>query len=348
MFQFTTTNVINTNVDLTTGKPLWSAQKANSTTDSNGDTVVASPVASFNVKRVNNFKQPNVVHIYKSVYTSPELDKVTFNFGDITPVPKNGDGFRLSIYIRLSQSCQSSYYSNDMVFKGKPFSVEFSYKTDWSTTLKKLKETIEKYAILVYEKPLLKVSVSGNYLTIETTDEYQRLYQVDIERFDPEAYHGMGDYIVEKSINDLQKVTDKATLTGTEPGYFVGREGFGTYQWLLHNLRIPTTMRTRIYAMNSDETPIPGAKYNEYVIHYCVNRGILGDNAVGDTVTSMTTHVFYVNQTVAPQFEAALLEIAPAEGIVATIKADKGMQAGSPADVASLPEADDDDTEVGG
>lgn len=337
MFQFTTTNVINSDVDLTTGKPLWSAQKANAVTDSNGSTVTASPVATFNVKRVNNFKQPNVVHIFKSVYTAPEFDKVTFNFGDITPTPNNGDGFRLSIYIRLSQSCQSSYYSNDMVFKGKPFTVEFSYKTSWTETLKKLKETIEKYAILVYEKPLLKVSFSGNYLTIEATDEYQRLHKVDIERYDPKAYNGMGEYVVEKSIDDIAAVTDRATLTGTSEGRFTGREGFGTYQWLLHNLRIPTTMRTRIYAMNSDETPIPGAKYNEYVIHYCVNRGILGDNAVGDMVTSMTTHVFYVNQTVSAKFETALLEIAPAEGVVAVLKSDKGMQAGSPDDVDSLP-----------
>ena len=340
MFQFTTTNVINSNEDFTTGKPLWSAQEANSDTDIKGRPVNESSVACFNVKRVNNFKQPNVVHIFKSEYTAPQLDKITINFGDTTPVPKNGEGFRLSIYIRLSQSCQSSYYSNDMVFKGKPFSVEFSYKTDWETTLKKLKDTIEKYAVLVYEKPLLKVSVKETYLTIEATDEYQRLHKVDIERYKPEAYHGMGEYIVEKSIDNIIPVTDRATLTGTNEGKFVGREGFGTYQWLLHNLRIPTTMRTRIFATNSDETPIPGAKYNEYIIHYCVNRGILGTNAVGDMVKSMTTHVFYVNQTVAAEFEEALKVLAPAEGIVAAVKADKGMQAGSPSDVASLPPVD--------
>lgn len=338
MFQFTTTNVINSNEDLTTGLPLWSAQKANATSDSNGNEVKASTVASFNVKRVNNFKQPNVLHIYKSEYTAPELDKVVFNFGDITPLPKDGDGFRLSIYIRLSQSNQSSYYSNDMVFKGKPFSVEFSYKSSWKETLKKLKETIKKYAILVYEKPLLKVDCSENYLTIETTDEYQRLFKVDIEKYNPEAYHGMGEYVVIKSIEDLTKATSRDTLTKETEGYYVGREGFGTYQWLLHNLRIPTSMRTRVFAINSDENPIPGAKYNEYIIHYCVNRGILGDNAVGDMVTSMTTHVFYVNQTVADKFEEALNVIAPSEGIVNAIKAGKGMEAGSPADEDSLPE----------
>ena len=336
MFQFTTTNVINSNVDLTTGKPLWSAQKKGDTDEAGNE----YKVSSLNIKRVNNFKQPNVVHIYKSEYTAPELDKVTINFGDITPVPKDGDGFRLSVYVRLSQSCQSSYYSNDMVFKGKPFTVEFSYKTSWADTLKKLKDTIEKYAILVYEKPLLKVNISGNYLTIEATDEYQRLHKVDIERYKPEAYHGMGDYVVERSIDNIVTVEDKDTLTGTSEGRFVGREGFGTYQWLLHNLRLPTTMRTRVYAMNSDETPIPGAKYNEYIIHYCVNRGILGTNAVGDMVKSMTTHVFYVNQTVSAQFEQALLTIAPDEGIVAAIKADAGIQPGSPADEDSLPEVE--------
>lgn len=336
MFQFTSTNVINSNfeygytptgVDFEDRKhSLWSVEE-----DKLGN-------KSFHVKRVNNFKQSNVAHIFKSEYTAPELDKLTINFGDITPVPEEGKGFRLSIYIRLAQSLQSSYYSNDMVFKGKPFSVEFSFKKDWATTLDKLKKTIEKYAILVYEKPLLKVSVSGNYLTIEATDEYQRLHKVDIEEYKPEAYHCMGEYKVVKSIEDIPEVRDRATLTGTEEGYYVGGEGFGTYQWILHNLRLPTTMRTRIYAMNSDETPIPGAKYNEYVIHYCVNRGILGTNAVGDLVTSMTTHVFYVNQSVSDEFEAALNEIAPAEGIINAIIAGKGMEAGSPADKNSLPE----------
>lgn len=312
MFQFTTTNVINSQQDLTTGLPLWSLQKK---TEKDGTTTT-----TLNLKRINNFNKDNVVAIYKSEYTPSKKDKLTIDFGNIEdPELKNGDGFRLSIYIRLSQSLQSSYYSNDMVFKGKPFSVEFAYKNDWETTLDKLKKTIEKYAILVYEKPLLKVSVVGDCLTIEATDEYQRLYQVDIEKFDPKAYNGMGSYNVVRSIEDLPKIESingDEQLTGSNEGYFIGQEGFGTYQWLLHNLRLPTTARTRIYAMNSDETPIPGAKYNEYVIHYCKNRGILGTNAVGDLVKSMTTHVLYVNQDLlGKEPEGDLPEPAPGSNI---------------------------------
>jgi len=68
MFTFTTTNVINSNKDLTTSKPLWSAQDA-----------TEDKCASLNVKRVNNFKADNVIAIYKAEATDPELAKVTLD-----------------------------------------------------------------------------------------------------------------------------------------------------------------------------------------------------------------------------------------------------------------------------
>ena len=94
-----------------------------------------------------------------------------------------------------------------------------------------------------------------------------------------------------------------------------GKEGFGTYQWILKNLRLPTAARTSWTAINADEAPIIGAKYNEYVIRYCVNRGIMGGDAVGEVTKSLTTHVFYVNQSVSASFETALAIIAPTGGI---------------------------------
>ena len=75
-------------------------------------------------------------------------------------------------------------------------------------------------------------------------------------------------------------------------------------------------MRTRAFGVNLDENPIIGAKYNQYTIHYCADRGQLGLNAVGDTTKSTTVHVFYVNQSVASEFEEALAKIAPKDGII--------------------------------
>ena len=302
MFQFTTTNVINSNKDYTTGKPLWSAQ----------DAALDKP-ASLNVKRVSKFLGPNVVSIYKAEANDPEMAKVTIDLSQISGT--DGESYRLSVYIGLTQASQESRYANDLILKGKPFTVDFVWKTSAADVAKNLVKIINKYAVMVYGEKLLNVSCNGSCLTIEAVNEYQRFRKVNIEKFDKDAYRGRGEY---NPVRTLENLTEKpsAELTGAVEGYFVGKEGFGTYSYLLHNLRIPTAMRTRAFGVNLDENPIIGAKYNQYTIHYCADRGVLGTNAVGDTVKSVTTHVFYVNQNVASEFEAALGNIAPTEGIV--------------------------------
>lgn len=296
MFQFTTTNVINSNKDLTTGKPLWSAQEA-----------AGDKPASLHVKRVNKFIATNIVAIYKAEAHDAENAKVTLDFSQVNGTA--GDVFRLHIYVGLSQASQSSLYANDLQWKGKPFSVDFVWGASAVDTVTKLVKTINKYAAMVYNKKMLNVTNSGTYITIEATDEYQRFRFVNIEKFDADAYHGMGEYNVVRSLDDLTEADSNAEVTATAEGYFQGKEGFGTYPFLLHNLRLPTYARNRWLALNQDETPIVGAKYNQYTIYYCVNRGILGDNAVGDLVKSRTTHVFYVKQDLASDFEAALAKV---------------------------------------
>ena len=303
MFQFTTTNVINSNKDYTTGKPLWSAQEA-----------ALDKPASLNVKRVSKFLGPNVVSIYKAEANDPEMAKVTIDLSQINGT--DGESYRLSVYIGLTQASQESRYANDLILKGKPFTVDFVWKTSADEVAKNLVKIIDKYAVMVYGEKLLNVSYSGTYLTIEAVNEYQRFRKVNIEKFDKDAYFGRGEYNPVRTLDNLTKQASNAALTGTVEGYFVGKEGFGTYSYLLHNLRIPTAMRTRAFGVNLDENPIIGAKYNQYTIHYCADRGVLGTNAVGDTVKSVTTHVFYVNQSVASEFEEALTKIAPTEGIV--------------------------------
>ena len=242
------------------------------------------------------------------------MAKVTMDLSQIDG--KDGESYRLSVYIGLTQASQESRYANDLILKGKPFTVDFVWKTSAAEVAKNLVKIIDKYAVMVYGEKLLNVSYSGVYLTIEAVNEYQRFRKVNIEKFDKEAYFGRGEYNPVRTLDNLTKKDSNAALTGTVEGYFVGKEGFGTYSYLLHNLRIPTAMRTRAFGVNLDENPIIGAKYNQYTIHYCADRGVLGTNAVGDTVKSVTTHVFYVNQSVASEFEEALTKIAPTEGIV--------------------------------
>ena len=315
MFQFTTTNVINSNKDFTTGKPLWSVQEA-----------AGDKPASLYVKRVNKFLATNIIAIYKAEAHDAENAKATIDFSQVNG--SAGDMFRLHIYVGLSQASQSSLYANDLQWKGKPFSVDFVWGDSAADTVAKLVKIINKYSTMVYNKKMLNVTNSGNYLTIEATDEYQRFKFLNIEKFDADAYHGMGEYNVVRSLEDLPEADTNAEVTAAAEAYFAGKEGFGTYPFLLHNLRLPTYARNRWLALNQDETPIVGAKYNQYTIYYCVNRGILGDNAVGDMVKSRTTHVFYVKQDLATEFETALAKVGTVINVNKVGTADPGTLAG--------------------
>ena len=295
MFQYTTTTIINSNVDYTTKKPLWSSQT---------EYVEEGVIGSFNVKRHLKFLKPNVVAIYKAEAYDPTFAKATIDLSSIT---QNAGVFRIAMYIRLSGS-QNSYYSNDMVFKGKPLYIEFERKNGeaLAEVAKKVAAIAKKYMTMVYEQEIVKVSASDTKVVIDATDEYQLFTKVDLEWYNPDGgfqfcCNTAGGYELiasAKEANDPE-YDSKNTLVQ-------GKMGFGTYTYLLHNFRLPTAANTRWNKIIQDESPIIGAKYNEYIIEYCTNRGIMGGDAVGDITRSKTTHVFYVKQEVAPDFESGL------------------------------------------
>lgn len=116
----------------------------------------------------------------------------------------------------------------------------------------------------------------------------------------------MGEWTTLTSMKDMIEIaTGPADVTGAGM-YFAGREGFGTYDYILHNLRIPTSANSRWLSVHEDETPVPGATYVQYTIHQCAWRGPLGLNAVGQHVTSTTTHVLYVREDLVDDFELVL------------------------------------------
>lgn len=301
MFQFTTTNVINSDVDLTSGKALWSTQSEST----------ESP-ASFNVKRHLKFLKPNVLGITYAPYVEAKVPSATLDLSALTAPTEKDELYRIAMYIRLSDSA-NSYYANDLVFKGRPFYIEFVWKKDEdaSKVVERVKKMVKKFMLTVYETELVKVDVDGTKIILKGVDEYQRFTRVDIENYvDKDTCPVFGEFEVVAS-----------ALPDTDPDHdanFVisqGVEGFGTYQWVLKNLRLPTAARLSYGAVNADEAPVLGAKYDQYVIHYCVNRGIMGGDAVGEVTKSLTTHVFFVNQSVSDEFKKALEVIQPEKGI---------------------------------
>lgn len=267
MFQFTTTNVINSNFDVDN-------QDMNRWAWSDKDNV-------FTVKGVGSFKAENVKAIYKAPATDAEPAEMKINLAEGTSELEKGTTLRLSIYVRLTQADQSSYYANDYQYKGRPFTVEFPWLGDASETAKNLKKLIKKYGLMIFEKELIKTSVKDGLVTLKAVNEFQRFHSYKLEY-----------YIDSKEpFGEVWKEVEGAIEIVKE-----GKEAFGDYGWVLRNLRLPTSQHTRAFAPLAHEMPIPGAKYKQITIEYCVNRGPLGLNAVGDTVKSVTTHVFFVNE----------------------------------------------------
>lgn len=270
MFQYTNTIVLNSLKDVTTG--LGKIVK-------NSDNI--------EVRRVNKFLKSNVSAMYKRAASDPVIGKAEFTINNL------GVGiYRLKLYIRLSGS-QNSYYSNDFVFKGKPFVYEFkiaSSSTAAADVAKEIKRVIDKIQAFYGDK-YIKTEVAENKLIIHGVDEYQLFTEAKIQKLNTAANNPLTNEVFEDVIEG--KITKSV-------------EGFGTYTHILKDLRLPTIEARKFEAVNQEELPVPGAKYNQYIIEYKVDRGLFGGAAVGQQVTSKTTHVFYVLDSLATEFETDL------------------------------------------
>ena len=239
------------------------------------------------VRRVNKFLKSNVSAMYKRAASDPVIGKAEFT------ITNPGAGiYRLKLYIRLSGS-QNSYYSNDFVFKGKPFVYEFKIASNSTTATdvaKEIKRVIDKIQAFYGDK-YIKTEVAGDKLTIHGVDEYQLFTEAKIQKLTTAANNPL--------TNEVFEDVTEGTITKSV-------EGFGTYTHILKDLRLPTIEARKFEAVNQEELPVPGAKYNQYIIEYKVDRGLFGGAAVGQQVTSKTTHVFYVLDSLATEFETAL------------------------------------------
>lgn len=238
--------------------------------------------------------------------------------------------FRIVLYIRLRNN-NSSMYSNQWTFKGKPFVVEFK----GGTTAADLKDLIEKHELFQYGKRLLNVSTaagSGNNapddLVLTATDQWQFFATQD---------NGVGvqlEHLVKKSFSYVSGMDGEeweamegtkavsngvVTVTYSSPAATVvvnnGNEAFGDFAHIVKDLRLPTTANLRWEGIAqgdvfggepNDDKPMPMGHYTQYVIQYDVDRGVQQQTALGGLATSRTTHVFFVEAAAVSGFESIL------------------------------------------
>ena len=306
MFKYSVTSVINTINDYATGLPLFEGLVGETQTDG---TVLEDRLK---IRRGLEFKKSNVQAIYHRGYraaVNPEY-KVALDTVAATP-----GIYRISLYVTLSGS-QDERYANTRVLKGKPIFVEFEVTAKENTAALVADKVIaitKKYLQMVYEDKIINiVKDSTTGIIIKGISGEQRFSKVALEKWENNDWTTL-----DESINGVAGT--KITVTA------IGDNGFGTYRNIIKDLRLPTAANTRWTHIVQDETPVLGGMYDQYTIVYCVHRGVLGSDAVGDDVTSITEHVFYVKSDVKVDWEAAIAKLGTvtevdAAGIVKDIK----------------------------
>lgn len=279
MFQYTTTTVINSNKD------------SNGVTDKfKGD------ANAFRVTRVGTFKKDNIKGAYKRAYTAGVKEKAKITVPDAT----SGKVIRLNIDVRLVKSTYSEYANSYLFFK-KPIVVEViatgTAATDAAALVKQVEGLQDRFG-----ESYIKATVAGAVITLEAKTDFQRFHTVEI--------------LEEKeSGNSLVQPDYKSIATGTVT--VDGKVGFGDDAYMIRSIMVPTLENTRAFGINQEERPILGGNYSQFTLRYEVEKD--HDDGVWAGAKSITTHVFYVNNALVADFEAALEETlgAPIPGGIA-------------------------------
>ena len=315
MFEFTTQSVYNSISTQGANKNMW---------------VVSGKVPALRIGNTR-FDKDKILDIQMKNPTVENLASVTFDPSVIKPNTGKTTG-RIVLYINLSMNCQDSFYANDLVYKGKPLFIEFPVSSDDSAAAiaARVKSIADKYLLFQAQEKILDVQVEGAEVTFCGVNGYQIISKAVLQYFDPEAvtvdcctnqgafvdkivgvpviYTTDANGVVTTTTKVFDGVTDggRDLDTNTEVAIAPGLEAFGDYNWMIHNLRLPTAANTNFWAPTKTEMPAVGQQYVQFTIKMKAEGrdGIAGE-AVGQRVTSITTHVLYVAKPYANTVKSA-------------------------------------------
>ena len=326
MFNFTTQTVLNKVITQQKGTKVANANVLILANNQTG----APEVRIGNIRFGGDDAQ--ILDIQKKVHTPENLAKVTFNITDLfnlvtgledytTPgdaVAKDTiDGsYRIALYLGLNMNSQDSFYANDFVYKGKPFYVEFPVKADDAPAdvATRIVKIANKYMLFMTEEKILNITASGANLTIQAVNGYQVIKKAVLQKYDPDAKKidccsTNGEYVdiitgvpvKYTTSNGVVTVTNKTLdadglrdLADNEVAIEPGLEAFGDYNWIIHNLRLPTAANTGFWSPTKGEMPIVGGEYTQFIVTMLKQRDGIAGGILGQRATSVTTHVFYV------------------------------------------------------
>lgn len=201
--------------------------------------------------------------------------------------------YQLSFKVEMDGKFLSDYASPAYQGFFKPIMVGLNITDDNAEGAALAEYVAEQIKLALPENnEFIKVSVDGTNVIIDATDNYM-LFKKDTVKFEKYEVVGcdtcLGEYIPKK----------------IEVEVVEGKQPFATGTWILENLRLPNTLNYRYFGSN-DEMPVANAIYTQFTFDYVSDRpGLGGHSGVGQGITAITTHTFYVAEGAVAAFKTA-------------------------------------------
>ncbi len=210
----------------------------------------------------------------------PVMEKKSIDLTDAL-TGKADEYYRIDMYVTF-EGAESFIGSNPRSYtKGIPFWVEFN----GASSVEEIKKAINKTKAFVVDTPMIQVTTGEKKLTFEATQEYVRIKDIKVLKFDNESEYS-------------------TPVTATVTTDAKGENGFGTYSYLIKNATLPTAANT---AWNSKTTmPVVGGVYDQFVVEYYAPAANGSMQHVGGRTESETFHTFWVLQSLSETFKGYL------------------------------------------
>lgn len=222
--------------------------------------------------------------IYKRVYQPEVKEKLvkTLTVGDVNA----GDVVRLKVGT-FQQGLVTSIYADSQLKHVKPFFVEIEVVAPLKVG-KELADALTKQLNLSDFKffTITADETDTNKITLEGADCYTKFAEVELVKLKE-----VDKYSEFQAYDPLYKWDGKYEADDKQAS-----EGNGTVTRLIKDLRVPTETNHAPFAPDFGGRPIPGSKYDQYVIETITERREMGVGVVGANAESFTKQIIFANQ----------------------------------------------------
>lgn len=238
--------------------------------------------------------------IYKTAFVEGEKAKLEINVANA----KNAKVMQFVIELGLDNDYRGDFTSVYNYFR-KPIVVTLAPGSNAETVAKALKKAgfvdyklYDVYTAESKNKPE-GVNPGANDIVLVMSDSYitvRKAELIDVVRNEA----GCTETIEEPVVLATLDSKEEAKVFTYTPNVVE----FGTYDYMIHNLRLPTYANIRFASQAEVEMPIKGGNYYQYSFEYTVPRRLGGLSVAGQKTESTTTHTFFVLESCDADFLA--------------------------------------------